>query len=209
VQALAGVLGGTQSLHTDSYDEALALPSDAAVTVALRTQQILAEESGVTHSVDPLAGSYFVENLTNRVERQALDYIERIDEMGGIIAAIERGYPQKEIADASYKYQQQIEDGTKTIVGVNKYVQENEIKPKLLRIDDSVEHKQVARLATVKAERDAGRLDAALSGLRKASAGDDNLIPLMLDAVRAHATVGEICESLVPAFGRYQETSVL
>ncbi|MCH7779712.1 MAG: methylmalonyl-CoA mutase family protein [Acidobacteria bacterium] len=209
VQALAGVLGGTQSLHTDSYDEALALPSDEAVTVALRTQQILAEESGVTHTIDPLAGSYFVEHLTNRVERDALDYIERIDAMGGIVAAIERGYPQKEIADASYKYQQQIEDGTKTIVGVNLYHHETTHKPKLLRIDDSVEPKQRARLAKVKAERDPGRFETALTALRKGAEGDDNLMPLMLDAVRAHATVGEVCQTLVPVFGTYQEASVL
>ncbi|TDI49708.1 MAG: methylmalonyl-CoA mutase [Acidobacteria bacterium] len=209
VQALAGVLGGTQSLHTDSYDEALALPSDEAVTVALRTQQILAEESGVTHTIDPLAGSYFVENLTNRVERDALDYIERIDAMGGIVAAIERGYPQKEIADASYKYQQQIEDGTKTIVGVNLYHHETTHKPKLLRIDDTVEPKQRARLAKVKAERDPGRFETALTALRKGAEGDDNLMPLMLDAVRAHATVGEVCQTLVPVFGTYQEASVL
>jgi len=209
VQALAGVLGGTQSLHTDSYDEALALPSDEAVTVALRTQQILAEESGVTHTIDPLAGSYFVEHLTNRVERDALDYIERIDAMGGIVAAIERGYPQKEIADASYKYQQQIEDGTKTIVGVNLYHHETTHKPKLLRIDDTVEPKQRARLAKVKAERDPGRFETALTALRKGAEGDDNLMPLMLDAVRAHATVGEVCQTLVPVFGTYQEASVL
>ncbi len=209
VQALAGVLGGTQSLHTDSYDEALALPSDDAVTVALRTQQILAEESGVTNTVDPLAGSYFVESLTNRVEREALDYIERIDAMGGIVAAIERGYPQKEIADASYKYQHQLEDGSKTIVGVNKYVAENETRPRILRIDDSVGHKQIERLARVKAERDADRLDATLAALRNGAEGDENLIPLMLDAVRAHATVGEVCQALVPVFGTYQESSVL
>ncbi len=209
VQALAGVLGGTQSLHTDSYDEALALPSDEAVTVALRTQQILAEESGVTNTVDPLAGSYFVENLTNRIERDALAYIERIDAMGGIVAAIERGYPQKEIADASYKYQQQIEDGTKTIVGVTKYVQENERRPDILRIDDSVEHKQVARLAKVKAERDSERFDETLEALRKGAEADDNLIPLMLDAVRAQASIGEVCSCLIPVFGRYQEVSVL
>jgi methylmalonyl-CoA mutase N-terminal domain/subunit len=208
VQALAGVLGGTQSLHTDSYDEALALPSDDAVTVALRTQQILAEESGVTNTVDPLAGSYFVENLTNRIEREALDYIERIDAMGGIVTAIEHGYPQKEIADASYKYQQQIEDGTKTIVGVNKYVQEGAHRPELLRIDDSVERKQVKRLAKVKAERDSERLEAALAALRKGAEGDDNLIPLMLDAVRAHGTVGEVSQTLIPVFGTYQEASV-
>ena len=208
VQALASVLGGTQSLHTDSYDEALALPSDDAVTIALRTQQILAEESGVANTVDPLAGSYFVEHLTNHIERETLDYIERIDAMGGIVVAIERNYPQKEIADASYKYQQQIEDGTKTIVGVNKYVQQSTHRPELLRIDDSVERKQVERLAKVKAERDRGRLETALAALRKGAEGDDNLMPLMLDAVRAYATVGEVCQALVPVFGTYQEVSV-
>jgi methylmalonyl-CoA mutase N-terminal domain/subunit len=209
IQALAGVLGGTQSLHTDSFDEALALPSDEAVTVALRTQQILAEESGVTNTVDPLAGSYFVENLTNRVERDALDYIERIDRMGGIIAAIERGYPQKEIADASYKYQHQIEDGSKVIVGVNKHKRDDGRKPELLRVSDEVGIKQIQRLARIKAERDAGRLEASLAALRKAAETEDNLIPLMLEAVRAHATVGEVSQALVPVFGLYQEASVL
>ncbi len=209
IQALAGVLGGTQSLHTDSFDEALALPSDEAVTLALRTQQIIAEESGVTHTVDPLAGSYFVESLTNRVERDALDYIERIDAMGGIVAAIESGYPQKEIADASYKYQHQVEDGTKTIVGVNKFTQDDGAKLKLLRVDDSVGHEQVEGLARVKAERDAKRVAATLAALVEAAEGEDNLIPPMLDAVRAHATVGEVCQALVPVFGLYQEASVL
>jgi len=209
IQALAGVLGGTQSLHTDSFDEALALPSDEAVTVALRTQQILAEESGVTNTVDPLAGSYFVENLTNRVERDALDYIERIDRMGGIIAAIERGYPQKEIADASYKYQHQIEDGSKIIVGVNKHKRDDGRKPELLRVSDEVGIKQIQRLTRIKAERDAGRLEASLAALRKAAETEDNLIPLMLEAVRAHATVGEVSQALVPVFGLYQEASVL
>ena len=209
IQALAGVLGGTQSLHTDSFDEALALPSDEAVTVALRTQQIIAEESGVTNTVDPLAGSYFVEKMTNEVEQQALDYIERIDNMGGIVAAIERGYPQKEIADASYKYQQQTDSGEKTIVGVNKYKQSDSRRPEILRIGDEVETRQVARLKEIRATRDQAKLDAALSALQEAAEGEGNLIPLMLDAVRAHGTVQEISDSLVPAFGLYQETSVL
>jgi methylmalonyl-CoA mutase N-terminal domain/subunit len=209
IQALAGVLGGTQSLHTDSFDEALALPSDEAVTVALRTQQIIAEESGVTNTVDPLAGSYFVEKMTNDIEKQALDYIERIDKMGGIVTAIERGYPQKEIADASYKYQQQTDSGEKTIVGVNKYKQSDSRRPEILRIGDEVEIRQVARLKEIRATRDQATLDAALAALQKAAEAGGNLIPLMLDAVRAHGTVQEISESLVPAFGLYQETSVL
>jgi len=159
--------------------------------------------------VDPLAGSYFVENLTNRVERDALDYIERIDRMGGIIAAIERGYPQKEIADASYKYQHQIEDGSKIIVGVNKHKRDDGRKPELLRVSDEVGIKQIQRLTRIKAERDAGRLEASLAALRKAAETEDNLIPLMLEAVRAHATVGEVSQALVPVFGLYQEASVL
>ena len=209
IQALAGVLGGTQSLHTDSFDEALALPSDEAVTVALRTQQIIAEESGVTNTVDPLGGSYFVEALTNKMERGALDYIERIDQMGGIIASIERGYPQKEIADASYRYQQQTESGEKTIVGVNKYEQSDSRRPEILRIGDEVEQRQVARLKEIRATRDQAALDEALQKLAQAAESDDNLIPLILDAVRARGTVQEISQALVPAFGLYQETSVL
>ena len=209
IQALAGVLGGTQSLHTDSFDEALALPSDEAGTVALRTQQIIAEESGVTNTVDPLGGSYFVEALTNKMERGALDYIERIDQMGGIIASIERGYPQKEIADASYRYQQQTESGEKTIVGVNKYEQSDSRRPEILRIGDEVEQRQVARLKEIRATRDQAALDEALQKLAQAAESDDNLIPLILDAVRARGTVQEISQALVPAFGLYQETSVL
>jgi len=209
IQALAGVLGGTQSLHTDSYDEALALPSDHAVTVALRTQQIIAEESGVTNTVDPLAGSYFVESLTDRIEREALQYIDRIDEMGGIVAAIERGYPQKEIADAAYRYQQQVDSGEKTIVGVNRYAMGPEEAPKILEIGDDVEQRQLARLARVRAERDAARHTATLAALRDGAAGEANLIPLMLEAVRAHASVGEVCRALIPVFGEYRETAVL
>jgi methylmalonyl-CoA mutase N-terminal domain/subunit len=209
IQALAAVMGGTQSLHTDSFDEALALPSDQAVTVALRTQQIIAEESGVTNTVDPLGGSYFVEALTDRTEQEAWSYIRRIDEMGGIVAAIERGFPQKEIADASYRYQRQVDQGAKTIVGVNKYEQSDEAKPELLRIGPEVESRQIERLRRVRAERDATRVNEALRALARAGESGDNVLPPMLDAVRSYASVGEICRSLIPVFGTYQETSVL
>ena len=209
LQALAAVLGGTQSLHTDSYDEALALPSDHAVTVALRTQQILAEESGVINTVDPLGGSYFVEALTDRVEREALRYIERIDEMGGMIAAIERGFPQREIADASYRYQQLVDRGEKIVVGVNRYAMEEPGKPELLRIDERVEREQLERLARLRAERDGRLLERRLAALRRGAEERENLLPLMLDAVRAHGTVQEISQALVPVFGTYREMSVI
>jgi len=203
------VLGGTQSLHTNSMDEALALPSDKAVRIALRTQQVIAEESGVTNTVDPLGGSYFVEALTDRVERDAMDYIRRIDEMGGMIAAIERGFPQKEIADASYHYQQQVDRGEKTIVGVNRYAVEGEAKPEILKIGEDVEHAQLARLSATKATRDAKRLADGLDALQAAAQSGANLIPPMLDCVRAYGSVQEISQALVPAFGTYQEVSVL
>jgi methylmalonyl-CoA mutase N-terminal domain/subunit len=209
IQALAGVMGGTQSLHTDSFDEALALPSDEAVTVALRTQQIIAEESGVANTIDPLAGSYFVEALTNRVERDALAYIEKIDEMGGIVRAIEVGFPQKEIADASYRYQRQIDEGVKTVVGVNRYAQEGEQRPELLRIGKEMERGQLERLERVKRERDNARVDRCLEQIVTAANNDENLLPPMLDAVRAYASVGEISKALIPVFGTYRETSVL
>jgi len=209
VQALAGVLGGTQSLHTDSYDEALALPGNHAVTVALRTQQILAEESGVANTIDPLGGSYFVEALTDKMEHEATDYIRRIDEMGGVVAAIEQGFQQREIADAAYKYQAQVESNEKTIVGVNKYPMDDDAKLEILRIDHDVEQAQLGRLEQLKRDRDAGRFDAALAALCKAAESGDNLIPHMLEAVRGYATVGEVCGALVPVFGRYQEVSVI
>jgi methylmalonyl-CoA mutase N-terminal domain/subunit len=209
VQALAAVLGGTQSLHTDSFDEALALPTEQAVTVALRTQQILAEESGVTHTIDPLGGSYFVEALTDRVERDALAYIERIDQMGGMIGAIERGFPQKEIADASYHYQRQTDRGVKTIVGVNKFANPNEARMDILKIGEGVENAQLARLAEVKRRRDAAALAAGLAALRAAAENGANVIPPMLDCVRNYGTVQEISQALVPVFGTYQEVSVL
>ena len=209
MQALAAILGGTQSLHTNSLDETLALPSEEAVTIALRTQQVLAEESGVTNTVDPLAGSYFVEALTDRMEREAAAYIERIDAMGGIVAAIEAGFPQKEIADAAYRYQREVDDRTKTVVGVNKYVMQETARPATLKIGEEVEHQQLARLRGVKEQRDAAAVARALGALATAAERGDNLIPPMLDAVRLYATVGEISGALVPVFGRYREVPVL
>ena len=208
-QALAAVLGGTQSLHTDSFDEALALPTEAAVTVALRTQQIIAEESGVTNTIDPLGGSYFVEALTDKLERDALSYIERIDQMGGMIEAIERGFPQKEIADASYHYQRQVDRGEKAIVGVNKYAVDGERRTETLKIGDDVERAQLARLHQVKAQRDETTLRRDLAALARAATTGDNLIPLMLACVRNYGTVQELSQALVPAFGIYREVSVL
>jgi methylmalonyl-CoA mutase N-terminal domain/subunit len=209
LQALAGVLGGTQSLHTNSLDETLALPSQDAVTIALRTQQIIAEESGVTNTMDPLGGSYFVEALTDRVERDALDYIERIDRMGGIVAAIEAGFPQKEIADAAYHYQRQLDGNVKTVVGVNKYTMEESDRPELLRIGPEIEREQLERLAAIRDRRDNQRLEEDLAALRRAADNGDNLIPPMLQCVRDYGTVGEISFALVPVFGTYREVSVL
>jgi len=209
IQALAGILGGTQSLHTDSYDEAMALPSDHAVTVALRTQQILAEESGVTNTIDPLGGSYFVEALTDRMERDAQEYIDRIDALGGVVSAIETGFQQREIAEAAYRYQGQYERGEKTIVGANKYEMEEHVRPELLRVEHHVEQRQVERLKQLRRERDGDLVEATLTALREAAEGERNLIPLMLDAVRGYATVGEICQALVPVFGTYREVSVI
>lgn len=209
VQALAGVLGGAQSLHTNSLDETLCLPTENAVRVALRTQQILAEESGVANTVDPLGGSYFVEALTSKVEEEALDYIRRIDEMGGIINAIDRGFPQKEIAEASFHYQQQIDSGEKTVVGVNKYVSETGAPVELLSIDEQVEIDQKEQLAHRRSERDSAEVNRALDNLTAAAAGSENLMPLILTAVSAYASVGEICAAMKKVFGGYQETSVL
>jgi methylmalonyl-CoA mutase N-terminal domain/subunit len=208
IQALAGVLGGTQSLHTNSLDETLCLPTENAVRVALRTQQIVAEESGVANTVDPLGGSYFVEALTDKMEGEALDYIGRIDEMGGIVAAIESNFPQKEIAEASFHYQRQIESGEKTVVGVNKYTIEEDDRVELLTISSEVEQEQRARLARVRSHRDDARLEKALTDLKVAAAGRENSMPLILEAVRAYGTVGEIAAAMQEIFGSYQEDSV-
>src|SRR5437867_930597 len=208
IQALAAVLGGTQSLHTNSLDETLALPTQEAVTIALRTQQIIAEESGVANTIDPLAGSYFIESLTDRMEAEAMAYIEKIDSLGGIVPAIEAGFPQKEIADASYRYQQQIDRGEKAVVGINKYAAEDEKPIEILRISGQVEEEQRRRLAEVKASRDARAMTESLEAIERAARGRDNLMPLILEAVRSRATVGEICAAMKTVFGEYREASV-
>jgi methylmalonyl-CoA mutase N-terminal domain/subunit len=208
LQAMAAVLGGTQSLHTNSLDETYALPTEEAVTIALRTQQIIAEESGAASSVDPLAGSYFVEDLTNRLEAEALAYIRRIDEMGGMVAAIEKGYPQREIAASAYRFQRQLEAGERVMVGVNKYASADEAKDArvpLLKIDEDVQRRQVANLHAVKAKRDAGRVKACLEGVRLAARHGENLMPPIIEAAKAYCTQQEICDVLREAFGTYTD----
>ena len=209
IQALAGVLGGVQSLHTNSLDETLALPSESAVMVALRTQQILAEESGVTNTVDPLGGSWAVEALTDRMERDALAYIRHIDELGGMVRAIELGYPQKEIAEAAYVYQQQIDRGEKTVVGVNKYQVPEERPPELLKVPLEVEARQADRVRRVKRERNGAAARAALARVRAAAEGGENLMPPLIDAVKALCTVGEISDVYRQVFGEYRDPAWL
>ncbi len=205
IQALAAVLGGTQSLHTNSMDEALALPSEHAVTIALRTQQIIAEESGVANTVDPLGGSFFVEALTNRLEAQAYDYFRRIEELGGVLPAIEKGFFQSEISDAAYRYQREIDEGLRHIVGVNAYQDDKPITIPILQMDPQGYKRQVSRLEQVRKERDSGRVGQALDRLRIACQGTENTMPYILDAVRAYATLGEIIGVMKEVFGTYQE----
>jgi methylmalonyl-CoA mutase, N-terminal domain len=205
LQALAGVLGGTQSLHTNSLDETYALPTEEAVMIALRTQQIIAEESGVASTVDPLAGSWFVEDLTNRLEQEAVQYIRRIDEMGGMVAAIEKGYPQREIAASAYRFQRQLEAGERVMVGVNKYASGTDPNIPLLRIDDEVQKTQVANLAAVKAKRDASAVTGRLEAIRQAAKGGQNLMPPIIDAAKAYCTQQEICDVLRDVFGTYTD----
>ncbi|MFL5805987.1 MAG: methylmalonyl-CoA mutase family protein [Roseiflexaceae bacterium] len=209
IQALAAVLGGTQSLHTNSMDEALALPSEKAVTIALRTQQVIAEESGVVNTVDPLGGSYFVEALTDRMERECLAYFQQIEEQGGVIPAIRNGYFQREIADAAYRYQQEIDAGERGIVGVNKYVVAAPLEIPLLEMDRDGEARQLRRLNQVRATRDNALVAQRLAELRAVAEGDANLMPQILDCVRAYATLGEMCDVLREVFGVYQETIVV
>jgi methylmalonyl-CoA mutase N-terminal domain/subunit len=204
-EALAAVLGGTQSLHSNSLDETLALPSESAVTIALRTQQILADEIGVANTIDPLAGSYFVEALTNQMEEEAWEYIHKIDGMGGMLAAIDKGFPQMEIANAAYHYQRQLDEGEKIMVGVNKYVVEEEAPTEILRIDEKVEQEQLARLKGVKRTRDNHRVLQSLSDLRAASKTDKNLMPYILEAVKEYATEQEICDVWRDIFGEYRD----
>jgi methylmalonyl-CoA mutase N-terminal domain/subunit len=207
IQALAAVLGGTQSLHTNSLDEAWALPTEFAATIALRTQQIIAHETGVTNTVDPLGGSYFVEALTNGVESGAWEYIRKIDAMGGMVAAIERGYPQREIAEASYRYQVALDKKEKIMVGVNDFVSE-EKHLDILQIDESVAHRQAERLSKLRAERSKDEVARRLNALRTAANGADNLMPFIFDAVKSYATLGEICDAMRDVFGTYEEVAI-
>jgi len=208
IQALAGVLGGTNSLHTDSYDEALALPTDRAALLALRTQQIIAEESGVAHTVDPLAGSYYVESLTKKMEDGALDYFERIDVMGGMVEAVEKGFPQREIQESAYQYQKALEAGEQTIVGVNKYQMTEDTQVPTLVIDESVRVHQIERLEQARAKRDNGAVTRVLDKLRKAAQVGDNTMPATIEAVREYATLGEICSALRDVYGVYEEPAI-
>jgi methylmalonyl-CoA mutase N-terminal domain/subunit len=210
IQALAAVLGGTQSLHTNSFDEALALPGEEAVRVALRTQQIIAHESGATNTIDPLAGSYYVEALTNEMEEKATEYIQKLDDMGGAMVAIEKGFFQKEIADSSYKYQKEIDERKRTIVGVNNYQIEKEEYPiKLLRVDPKVEKEQVANLQNVRKTRDNRKAEEMLDKLELSAEKDENLMPAIIEAVKAYATLGEICSVLRKVYGEYKELIVI
>ena len=205
IQALAGVLGGTQSLHTDAYDEALALPTDRAALIALRTQQIIAEETGVVNTVDPLGGSYFVEALTEKMESGALDYFRKIDSMGGMVAAIEKGFPQREIQDSAYQYQKAVERGDQVIVGVNKYAMEGEAQIPTLVIDEAVREHQIERLERTRSRRDPGAVANALEKLKLTARNAENTMPATIEAVRAYATLGEICSSLRDVYGIYEE----
>jgi methylmalonyl-CoA mutase N-terminal domain/subunit len=206
-EALSAVLGGTQSLHTNSYDEALALPTEEAVRIALRTQQVIAHETGVTSTIDPLGGSYFVEALTDRMEAAAYEYFRKIDELGGMVEAIKQNYPQREIADASFRYQCEVDEGRRIIVGVNRYHSEDAPLP-ILRIDPALERKQIDRLQSVRGRRTVEEVEEALGRLKGAAATDENLMDALLDCARVHASEGEIVEALQAVFGTYTETPV-
>ena len=209
IEALAGVLGGTQSLHTNSFDEALALPTEEAVRVALRTQQVIAEETGVANTIDPLGGSYFVEALTDRMEEQAYAYFERIDALGGMVEAVKRGFPQHEIADAAFRYQREVEAGVRKVVGVNAYTEGDDWATEILRIDPAFEVDQVQRVRALRERRDSGRVTAAVDALVEAARDPShNLMPLLVDAARAEATEGEIVSGLQTVFGSYREAPV-
>jgi methylmalonyl-CoA mutase N-terminal domain/subunit len=210
IQALAAVLGGTQSLHTNSYDEALCLPTEEAVTVALRTQQIIAHESGVTHTIDPMAGSYYIEALTNEMEEKTMEYINKIDDIGGAIPAIEKGFFQKEIADSAYKYQKEIEEKERTIVSVNNFTaEETECPIELLHMDPKMEQEQVASVQRLKRERDNKKVKETLGKLHDATCKDLNLMPIMIEAMKAYATIGEITEVLKQVYGEYRELIII
>jgi methylmalonyl-CoA mutase N-terminal domain/subunit len=208
IEALAGVLGGTQSLHTNSYDEALALPTEDAVRIALRTQQIIAHETGVTNTVDPLGGSYFVEALTDQMEEQAYAYFAKIDELGGMVEAVKRNYPQREIADAAFELQAKIDDHEQIVVGVNKYTEGDDGETPILRIDPALERKQIGRVQAVRARRDGAEVERKLAELRTAAAGEANLMPILVECARVHATEGEMVDALQHVWGAYTESPV-
>jgi methylmalonyl-CoA mutase, N-terminal domain len=205
IEALAGVLGGTQSLHTNSYDEALALPTEQAVRIALRTQQIIAEETGVANTIDPLGGAYFVEALTDRMEEQAYGYFAKIDELGGMVEAVKRGYPQREIADAAFELQTDIDAGRRTVVGLNRYTEGDEQATEILRIDPTLERKQIDRVQAVRGDRDGAAVTRCLDEIKRAAGAQRNLMPLLVDAARAHTSEGEIVQALQEVWGDYRE----
>jgi methylmalonyl-CoA mutase N-terminal domain/subunit len=209
IEALAAVLGGTQSLHTNSYDEALALPTEDAVRIALRTQQVIAHETGVVNSIDPLGGSYFVEELTNRLEAEAYDYFDRIRKLGGVIPAIKENFFQREIAEASFRYQSEVEAKQRIVVGVNRYTAEEDTTLEILRIDPALEKKLIDRVQALRARRDSAAVEAALAALKEAAGRDDvNLMPKIVDASRAYVTMGEMCDALREVWGVWRETPV-
>jgi methylmalonyl-CoA mutase N-terminal domain/subunit len=208
LEAMAAVLGGTQSLHTNSFDEALALPTEHAVRIALRTQQVIAHETGVVNTIDPLGGSWYLEDLTNRLEREAYDYFERIEQLGGVVPAIKENFFQREIADASFRYQSEVEAKQRVVVGVNRYVAEKEPPIELLRVDPALEEKQIARVQALRARRDSAAVEAALGRLKQAAAGQENLMPPIIEASRAYVTMGEMCDALREVWGVWRETPV-
>jgi methylmalonyl-CoA mutase N-terminal domain/subunit len=208
IQALAAALGGTNSLHTNSLDEALALPTERAVLIALRTQQIIAHESGVANTIDPLGGSYFVEELTNQTEQAAMDYLNRIDALGGVLACVQNGFFQREIAESAYRYQQEIDQHKRVIVGVNDYIMEEEIKVPTLYVDYEGQRAHLERLNRVRRERDSAVVKRALDNLHRAAEGTENTMPAIIEAVRAYATLGEIMDVFRAVFGEYMEPAV-
>jgi methylmalonyl-CoA mutase N-terminal domain/subunit len=208
LEALAAVLGGTQSLHTNSFDEALALPTEDAVRIALRTQQVIAHETGVVNTIDPLGGSYYLEDLTNRLETEAYDYFDRIEKLGGVIPAIEQNFQQREIADASFRYQAEVEAKQRVVVGVNRYVLEDEGEIEILRIDPALEEKQIERVKALRARRDSAEVEQTLARLKQGAERDENLMPLLIDASRAYVTMGEMCDALRETWGTWRETPV-
>jgi methylmalonyl-CoA mutase N-terminal domain/subunit len=209
IQALAAVLGGTQSLHTNSMDEALALPTEATARVALRTQQVIAYESGVAETADPLAGSYAIESMTNEIEAGAVEYLKKIEAMGGMLRAIENGYVQREIQESAYQYQKAVETEEQVVVGVNRFQVDEETPMNVLRIDPALEQAQVERVRAVRARRDASAVTASLQKLEQAATTDENLLPRILECVEAYATVGEISNTLRRVWGEYRETSTI